>query len=91
MASKILENNNISEIAYQKIKKMFLFRNNNIVVFNMAKNNNVVYQTVFRGKTKTIHFFNGNKKVVVGGVEYKNTNSVTADVFEKFDEFIVFG
>ena len=91
LASKILENNNINEIAYQKIKKMFVFRNNNIVVFNMAKNNNVVYQTVFRGKTKTIHFFNGNKKVVVGGVEYKNTNSVTSEVFEKFDEFIVFG
>jgi hypothetical protein len=85
-----LDKVNTSEVMYKKLKNLVVFRQNGFVVLNKGKFKKGYAKIWFLGKEKTLNFFAGEKKIVVGGIEYKNCNSLSCEVYKKFDEFDIY-
>ena len=49
------------------------------------------FKTSFCGKTKTINFFEGEKKLVVDGQSFYGAKSIDIKLFKKFNQFDVYG
>lgn len=79
-----------AELEYKKLKNLVVFRQNGLVVLNKGKFKKGYAKMWFLGKEKTLNFFAGEKKIVVGGIEYKNCNSLSYEIYKKFNEFDIY-
>ena len=81
--------NSYEEKLYYTIKNKVIKFEKNRVVFQ-RKNKILSFKTKFKGKTKTINFFDGGPKIIVGGQSYCGVSSVSLEIFERFDSFDVY-
>ena len=88
--AKFLAENLKEENLYFSIKNKILCVKKGKVFFK--KQSGVQsFKTSFLGKTKTINFFEGEKKLVVDGQSFYGVKSVDIKLFKKFNQFDVYG
>ena len=88
--TKFLAENLKEENLYFSIKNKILCVKKGKVFFK--KQSGVQsFKTSFFGKTKTINFFEGEKKLVVDGQSFYGAKSVDIKLFKKFNQFDVYG